>query len=158
MTFAFKYMDEDTENDGNGQKSMVKAFLSLEIWQPLGKLTYVMYLIHLIVYMVWMNDIEMPAYYSKWNELLLIIGVWFIVMSIGLVLWFVVEKPLNNMVTMFMGCITGQGRGKQMKSEPLLSEHSGMKHLSVADEDNAVGIDRGNSINAPMEGNHSSKY
>ena len=107
MTFAFKYMDEDTENDGNGQKSMVKAFLSLEIWQPLGKLTYVMYLIHLMVLEWWSEDLELPTYYTEWNELLLIIGIWIIVASIGLVLWFVVEKPLNNLVTLFMKCLVG---------------------------------------------------
>ena len=75
MTFAFKYMDEDTENTGNGQKSMVKSFLSLEIWQPLGKLTYVMYLIHLIVYLWWAGDLETPTYYTEWNELLLVLGI-----------------------------------------------------------------------------------
>merc|ERR1719510_2638996 len=114
MTFAWKYMNEDTENNGKGQKSMVKAFLSLEIWQPLGKLTYVMYLIHIIVYLWWVGDIEMPTYYTEWNELLLVIGMCFIVASWALVLWFVVETPLNNMVTMFMALITGQGgRGKK---------------------------------------------
>merc|ERR1719150_1254878 len=73
MTTAFKYMDEDTENNGNGQKSMIKAFLSLEVWQPLGKLTYVMYLVHLIVFSWWIGDAETVTYYSEWNELLLII-------------------------------------------------------------------------------------
>merc|ERR1719464_1729653 len=117
MTFAFKYLDEDTENNGNGQKSMVKAFLSLEIWQPLGKLTYVMYLIHIIIYMWWVGDIEMPTYYTEWSELLLVIGMWFIVASWALVLWFVIETPLNNMVTMFMMMITGQGGGRKKKLE-----------------------------------------
>merc|ERR1719219_793850 len=172
LTFGWKYMDEDTENNGDGQKSMVKAFLSLEVWQPLGKLTYVMYLIHIIVYIWWMDDIEMPAYYSEWNELMLCIGVWFIVASLGLVLWFVVEKPLNNMVTMCMARMTGmdrkRGSGVKKLNEPLLGDDCRVKHLSVKDDDEVTGIDRGSSINAPrgysngssglMEGDHSAKY
>ncbi len=164
LTFAFKYMDEDTENDGNGQKSMVKAFLSLEIWQPLGKLTYTMYLIHIIVYSVWMYDLETPSYYSEWNELLLVIGIWFFVASIALVLWFVVEMPMNNLVTLFMKCLMGSdgGRQRKLRDEPLLAEDRGIKHLSLADEDNVIIIDQRNSINASngkhsMEGNLSSK-
>ena len=124
MTFAFKYMDEDTENDGNGQKSMVKAFLSLEIWQPLGKLTYVMYLIHFtLVFPWWLKDKESPTYYSEWNELLLIIGIWAIVASIGLVLWFVMERPMANLVTLFLKWMVGGGGGKRenKKKEALLA-------------------------------------
>merc|ERR1712087_1012102 len=116
LTFAFKYMNEDTENTGDGQKSVVKAFLSLEVWQPLGKLTYVMYLIHLIVFEWWSEDLEQPSYYSEWNELLLLIGVWFIVAALGLALWIVVETPLNNMVTLLMTCIVGCGRLNQVSA------------------------------------------
>ena len=132
MTFAFKYMDEDTENTGNGQKSMVKSFLSLEIWQPLGKLTYVMYLIHLMV-MEWYDaDLETATYYAIWDELLLVIGFWFITALIGLVLWFVVEKPVNNMVSQCMEKVmrkmgVGVRRKKSSKSKskvaPLLVGH-----------------------------------
>jgi len=136
MTFAFKYMDEDTENDGNGQKSMVKAFLSLEVWQPLGKLTYVMYLIHLIVYLWWMADLETPQYYTEWTEFLLVVGIWFVVASCGLVLWFVMEQPMTNMVTMLLKVITGGG--KKGGGQPKYEEVKETDHM-IPDE---------NSINA----------
>ena len=153
MTFAFKYLDEDTENNGNGQKSMVKAFLSLEVWQPLGKLTYVMYLVHLIVYAWWAGDSENPSYYSEWDELLLVIGIWIIVASLGLVLWFVVEKPLNNMVTLFMSLLTGKGgrRSKQMMEPPLLSQvdvDEDIKRFVVEQESEDRTAEQRNSINS----------
>merc|ERR1719334_2630922 len=114
MTFAFKYMNEDTDGNGDGQKSMVKAFLSLEIWQPLGKLTYVMYLIHYTLIFPWcIGDGDLPTYYSEWNELFLVIGVWTIVASIGFILWIVMERPLSNLVTLFLKCIVGGGDRKQ---------------------------------------------
>jgi len=146
---------------------VVKAFLSLEVWQPLGKLTYVMYLLHIIVYVWWMNDIVMPTYYTVWSELLLVIGIWSIVASLGLVLWFVVEKPLNNMVTLFMSLITGSGRKRRAHfgKEPLLDNgdqpHREVQHLSVRDDDSALGVDRAKSINATtseLEGDHSGKF
>ena len=135
MTFAFKYMDEDVENTGNGQKSMVKAFLSLEIWQPLGKLTYVMYLLHVIVYLWLVGDLETPTYYTEWNEWLVVIGIWFVTALIGLVLWFVVEKPTHNIVSLVMERImrwrtkkAKDGHLKLMKNEePLLLEEGSLK-------------------------------
>merc|ERR1719251_696090 len=72
LTFALKYMNDK-------QESMIKAFLSLEIYQGLGKITYLMYLLHLLVFSWWASDLELPSYYTEWNELLLIIGIWFIV-------------------------------------------------------------------------------
>merc|ERR550525_348431 len=150
MTFAFKYMDEYKENNGDGQKSMVKAFLSLEIWQPLGKLTYVMYLIHIIVYLWWLGDLEMPTYYTEWNELILCIGIWFIVASLGLVLWFIVETPLNNMVTMCMGQLIGRSGRREKKVDPLLANVAPQQpvHLSLPDEDRLTFVDRTHSVNS----------
>ena len=117
-------MDEDKENNGNGQKSMVKTFLSLEIWQPLGKLTFVMYLIHYIVYLWWQSELETPIYYSDWNEWLLAMGIWATVALWGLLLWFVVEKPLGNMVTMLLALMMGAGKKKAVKAkyEPVRRE------------------------------------
>ena len=140
MTFAFKYMDEDTENNGNGQKSMVKAFLSLEIWQPLGKLTYTMYLLHVIVYLWLVGDLETPTYYTEWNEFLVVIGVWFVTAFIGVVLWFVVERPLSNIVSLLMERImrfapkTAMSDLKPLNHEPLLEGSLKLKDLNLSME------------------------
>ena len=136
-------MDEDTENNGKGQKSMVKTFLSLEIWQPLGKLTYTMYLIHLIVYGWWATDLQRPTYYTVWNNLLLVLGIWFIVASFAMVLWFVVEKPISNLVILFLKWIMHLIGGKESepKDEPLLFEDRAVNHFPLAREDRVTGID-----------------
>jgi len=133
---------------------MVKAFLSLEVWQPLGKLTYVMYLVHLIVFSWWIGDAETVTYYSEWNELLLI-GIWIIVMTIGVVLWFVIEKPLNNMVTLFMELITGKGgrRSKRMVEEPLLVEQEVHRPAviigsEIYTDDKTADLEKRSSINS----------
>jgi len=118
MTIAFKYMDEDSENNGNGQKSMVKALLSLEIWQPLNKLCYIMYLLHeLMVFYWWQMDLEVPSYYDEWGFVLISCGFWFLTAFAGLILWFVMEKPLADMVAMFMAWIMrcGQNRSSNAK-------------------------------------------
>merc|ERR1719229_2131904 len=118
MTFAFKYVDEDTENNGNGQKSMVKALLSLEIWQPLNKLCFVMYLVHeLMVFDWWQVDSQVPAYYDEWGFVLYSFGFWCITAFAGLILWFVMEKPLANMVTMFMAWILGFGQKRSSNAK-----------------------------------------
>jgi len=118
MTIAFKYMDEDSENNGNGQKSMVKALLSLEIWQPLNKLCFVMYLVHeLMVFDWWQVDSQVPAYYDEWGFALYSFGFWCLTAFAGLILWFVMEKPLANMVTMFMAWILGFGQKRSSNAK-----------------------------------------
>merc|ERR1712113_229589 len=119
----------DTAKGDNGQKSMIKAFLSLEIYQPLGKLTYLMYLLHLLVFSWWASDLDFPSYYNEWNELLLVIGVWVIVAIISLILWFVMEKPIANLTNSFskyiMNCCSNKRRGykKSINEEQLLFDH-----------------------------------
>ena len=146
MTFAFKYMDENTESDGKGQRSMVKFFLSLEIWQALGKLTYVMYLVHWMVFEWWVYDIELPTYYDEWYELLLAIGIWFIVAFIGLVLWLVVEQPMANLVTQLLKSLVGGG-GKKKKPKTAETDTQIMASdiLSTPSTPGSIG-DSGNSL------------
>ena len=124
LTFALRYMDET--KGVRGQQSMIKAFLSLEIYQPLGKLTYMMYLLHLLVFAWWAADLDFPAYYSEWNELLLIIGVWFIVATISVTLWFVMEKPIANMTTLLLKTLMKGGSKKDYLKQPVI-EHA--EHL-----------------------------
>jgi len=165
MTFAFKYMNEDSENNGNGQKSMVKAFLSLEIWQPLGKLTFVMYLIHSMVQSWWFLSLDVTAYYDEWGILLLAVGSWFIVAVLGLALWFVVEKPLTNMVTMLLAFIAGSNKERSTNSkynavEPVVANEDSHSRdaveLAVKEDspDLKVNLDRLDSINAPSPTGH----
>merc|ERR1719242_1343745 len=104
MTIALKYVDEDTENNGNGQKSMVKALLSLEIWQPLNKFYFAF-------------DIETILYYDEWSFVLYSFGHWCLTALVGMILWFVMEKPLANMATMFMAWILGFGQKRSSKAK-----------------------------------------
>merc|ERR1719461_655032 len=113
----------DTSQGERGQKSMIKAFLSLEVYQPLGKLTYSMYLLHLLVLAWWAQDLDFPAYYSVWNEFLLVIGIWFIVATISTVLWFVMEKPISNLVTLLLKALMGGGQKKKVYQRTSQSMH-----------------------------------
>merc|ERR1719384_508134 len=143
MTIAFKYMDEDSKNNGNGQKSMVKALLSLEIWQPLNKLCYIMYLLHeLMVFYWWQVDSQVPAYYDEWGFALYSFGFWCLTAFAGLILWFVMEKPLANMVTMFMAWILGFGQKRSSKA----------KYEAVEQQQTVAEVDRVESgIKSPNE-------
>merc|ERR1712083_793315 len=98
-----------------------------------GKLTYVMYLIHLMVYTVWISDAENPTYYTEWSELLLVLGVWTIMGSLGLVLWFVMERPLANLVTLCLKWIAGGGHSakrEQHREEALLADDRVASHCN----------------------------
>jgi len=148
MTIALKYMNEDTENNGNGQKSMVKALLSLEIWQPLNKLCFVMYLVHeLMVFDWWQVDSQVPAYYDEWGFVLYSFGFWCLTAFAGLILWFVMEKPLANMVTMFMAWILGFGQKRSSNSN-----YEAVEQQTVAEVDSVVTVDKVESgIKSPNE-------
>jgi len=121
LTFALRYMDESQGE--RGQKSMIKAFLSLEVYQPLGKLTYSMYLLHLLVFAWWAQELDFPAYLSVWNAFLLTTGIWFIVAIISTVLWFVMEKPISNLVTLLLKALMGGGKKKKVYQRTSQSMH-----------------------------------
>ena len=46
---------------------MIKSFLSVEIWQPLQKLTFLMYITHPIIGYWYVKAADIPAYYSIWS-------------------------------------------------------------------------------------------
>lgn len=117
LCFALKY-----KSDEDGQRSLIKAFLSLSIYQCLGKLTYLMYLLHLIVFAWWALDLELPAYYDEWTEVLLVIGVWAITAFISVILWLFMEKPLSNLTTALLKAVSGGNKKKKALHPEALHE------------------------------------
>jgi len=98
FTFCLRYLDGT---------SVIKSFLSFDGYQSVGKLTYTMYLIHLLILGWWSADTVMPAYYTKWYTLLLFLGIWLLTAMIALVLYVLVESPMNNMVTLYLKAVNG---------------------------------------------------
>merc|ERR1712062_194771 len=91
------------------------------------------YLIHLIVYDWWSNDGQLPQYYTKWHELLVVFGMWTVVASIALVLWFVMEKPMTNMVTLFLkGLVRGNNDQGAKLRKVLIVEEAGCDDPTMA--------------------------
>eukprot|EP01084_Bolivina_argentea_P093572 168277_1 len=103
LAFSFRFM-----SDTNNQKSIIKQFLSFQIYQSIGKLTYLMYLVHMIILMWWLRDLSLPQYYTLWNQVLLCIAAWFIVSVLSLILWLFMEKPLSNLCVIFIKFIQKQ--------------------------------------------------
>jgi len=129
LCFALKYKSDE-------QRSIIKAILSLEVYQPLGKLTYLMYLLHLIIFAWWALDLEQPPYYTEWSEVLLVIGVWAITAFLSVILWLFMEKPITNLVNAFLKCLTtGKRRKVGDKSEDLLEKSSAISSIAGSKRD-----------------------
>eukprot|EP01083_Nonionella_stella_P053191 140792_1 len=79
-------------------QSMMGTILSAQIYQPLGKLTYTMYLIHWMVLDCFFKDLNMTTYYEFWSIFGMFCAVWLVTMFCSLILWFVVEQPMTNLV------------------------------------------------------------
>merc|ERR1719192_146102 len=112
------------------------------IWQPLNKLCYIMYLLHMLILVYWLWDIETILYYDEWGFVLNSFGIWFLTALGGLILWFVMEKPMANMVTMFMAWILGFGQKRS----------SNAKYEAVEKQQTVAEVDRVESgIKSPNE-------
>merc|ERR1712013_7986 len=83
-------------------RSLIGTLLSCEIWQPLGKLTYTMYLIHWMVLTIYYADLETALYYEVWSVLGIFCSVWLVTMFFAMVLWFGMEQPIANLVGLGM--------------------------------------------------------
>merc|ERR1712087_872685 len=109
-----------------GDASVVKRWLSLSVWQVVGNLTYVMYLVHLVVLGWWGADVVVPPYYSGWFIMVLFLGVWMVTAMLALFLHLVMEAPINGLVSLGLkkmgkeGCYGGKKR-KGGKEEQMLA-------------------------------------
>eukprot|EP01083_Nonionella_stella_P082325 227212_1 len=93
FAFGLRYLDTK-------QTSVIKNMLSLSVFETIGKVTYTMYLLHLIVFAWWAGDSVMPSYYNTWFIVLLFIGIWSVTAGISLMLYVFMESPINAMVMM----------------------------------------------------------
>eukprot|EP01084_Bolivina_argentea_P262731 444424_1 len=105
LAFALRYIDEIERKE----KSIIKQFLSFNIYQPIGKLTYTMYLIHMIVLSWWSMDTVIPPYYNGWFIAFLFLGVWFLTAMFAFILHMVMESPINSIVTLYLKVINTKG-------------------------------------------------
>ncbi len=103
MSFAFLFRNTLKE----GRISMIHTILSAEIWQPLGKLTYSMYLFHVSIIDWWTESITMTQYYTFWFVIFIFCGFWFLTFISALILWFIMEQPIANVVGLFRKWLSG---------------------------------------------------
>eukprot|EP01084_Bolivina_argentea_P148803 260079_1 len=94
-------------------KSIIGIILSLSIYQPLGKLTYTMYLIHMIVIKWYYKSLDTFTYYELWTMIVIFIACLFITMCLTIILWFIVEKPMANVIGIFMKWIVSKKKHKK---------------------------------------------
>merc|ERR1712048_1132672 len=71
----------------------------------------------------WAQELDFPAYYSVWNEWLLVTGIWLITATMSTVLWFVMEKPISNLVTLLLKALMGGGQKKKVYQRTSQSMH-----------------------------------
>ena len=97
-----------------------------------------MYLLHMIIFTWWAVDLSQPAYYTIWNEILLFVSIWFITAIISMILWLFMEKPIANLTTLLLTCITGgdkQKRKNENIENDLIKYNKIHKKLISDDED-----------------------
>lgn len=123
MTFAMRYLDEQ-----NGQKSMIKSFLSVEIWQPLAKLTFLMYMVHPIVGMWYMKDLDIPWYYSIWSGTAHICTMIAVTAGFSFILYVFMEQPISLFISAAFKRILGRGSKPKPLSRTTSKILREMKH------------------------------
>lgn len=78
-------------------KGFVNQFLSWKVFVPLGRLTYVVYLIHQNYLIVYHANLRKPYFYNKTTHTQHYFGVLFIVFLMAYAICLTVEVPLLNL-------------------------------------------------------------
>ena len=110
MTFALRYLDEK-----NGQRSMIKSFLSVEIWQPLQKLTFLIYICHPIVGYWYQKDRDIPLYNSIWSATANICTFVTVTAVFSFFLYVFMEQPLALFISSGVRRILGKPKRMKLK-------------------------------------------
>merc|ERR1712154_119777 len=106
LSFALRYLDEK-----KGQVSLIKGFLSVEIWQPLQKLTFLLYMCHPIIALWYLKDFDIPFYYSIWNAMMYLAGMVVVTFFLVFFLYVFMEQPISLFISAGMKKLLG-GLGK----------------------------------------------
>jgi len=121
-------------------RSLIGTLLSCEIWQPLGKLTFSMYLIHMMVLTIYYADLEIALYYELWGVLGIFCSVWLVTMLFAMLLWFVMEQPIANLVGLGMKALMARLSKKGPSSKNKDRKGSGDSELArVASKQSTAG-------------------
>eukprot|EP01084_Bolivina_argentea_P180797 312345_1 len=111
----------------NHFKSIIGVILSLKIYQPLGKLTYTMYLIHMMIIQWFFNSINISFYYELWFVICIFMAILTITMALTIVLWFVIEQPVANIIGLCMKQLSFKKKSKLKKKNSMDSELANIK-------------------------------
>lgn len=78
----------------HGQGGLINSFLSHPLWQPLSRLSYSIYLLHLVVMMITTASMKSPFYFSELNAFFTFIGNYVLTVFVSIVASLAFESPL----------------------------------------------------------------
>eukprot|EP00038_Savillea_parva_P010749 m.192514 g.192514 ORF g.192514 m.192514 type:complete len:712 (+) comp18666_c0_seq1:203-2338(+) len=81
----------------NNNHGYVNRFLSLGIWEPLGKLTYGAYLVHPIIIRAYYYQQVMLVHYVPFNQFVIFVAMVVISYGVAALLWLLVELPFASL-------------------------------------------------------------
>eukprot|EP00035_Acanthoeca_spectabilis_P006177 m.121578 g.121578 ORF g.121578 m.121578 type:complete len:721 (-) comp13389_c0_seq2:129-2291(-) len=81
----------------NNNHGLVNRFLSLGIWEPLGKLTYGAYLVHPIIIRAYYYQQVMLVHYVPFNQFVIFVAMVVISYGVAALLWLIVELPFASL-------------------------------------------------------------
>lgn len=81
---------------------IIKRFLSLSIWLPISKLSYCIYLVHVLIQLVFMASIRSPEYFSNFRAIFKFFGDFGISLVFSFILAVVFECPTIKIIKILM--------------------------------------------------------
>ena len=105
---------------GNNQGGAVQAFLSHPFWAPPAKLSFAVYLLHVILINIWMLGRSQKLRYSHFDFAMDYCAVVFVSFAAGLVVAVVIESPSARLSSLiersYSEWVVGIGRGSSSSS------------------------------------------
>lgn len=102
----------------------VNRFLSWKAFTPLGRMTYVVYLVHLNYLDIFWNHMRKPYYYTIFDQIQQFLGVVFMVFLIAFFISVTVEAPFLNLEKFIFSFSSKKETRMEIKPYILDSPHS----------------------------------
>ncbi|XP_037961082.1 O-acyltransferase like protein-like [Teleopsis dalmanni] len=106
----------------NGNGGIVNKFLSLGFWQPISKLSYCMYIWHLVIIMVNTGRLKTNTYFSNYDLILNFWSNFGITMMISTIAYLAIEAPMLGVDKYFLSSSSTTSRPQQSTKQIAASQ------------------------------------
>lgn len=94
---------------------VINRFLSHPLWQPISRISYSIYLLHLTIIIIMMTSLKQPMYFTELSTYHMFIGNYVFTVFVAIIVTLLFESPIIIVEKLLFG---GTKKKPQLQSQP----------------------------------------